>query len=115
MDVCDETVVASECSASDSKSFSNLNSSNSGNRERNGSASTTTSSHIPHLMLHGCDNSNSSTIGGNSMSPQTSTAVNDSDGNLDQLPCPKHISEQELNVLQVAGFHYIEFLNTCFQ
>jgi hypothetical protein len=105
MDVCDETVVTSECSASDSKSFSNTN------KEGDGSASTTTSSHIPHLMLHGCDNSNSSTLGGNSMSPQTSTSVNDSDGNLDQLPCPKHISEQELNVLQVATFDNKEYLN----
>ena len=115
MDVCDETVVTSECSATDSKSFSNINISNSGNREGNCSASTTTSSHIPHLMLHGCDNSNSSTIGGNSMSPQTSTAVNDSDGNLDQLPCPKHISEQELNVLQVDTFDDKECLNIHFQ
>ena len=99
MDVCDENVVTSECSVTDSKGFSNMN--NSGNREANGSASTTTSS---HLMLHGCDNSN---VGGNGMSPQTTTAVNDSDVNLGHLPCPKHISEQELNILQVLLQHCI--------
>lgn len=92
MDVCDENMLTSESSAA-SKAITK--------GAIGSSASTITSSHhIPNLMLQGCDNSNSSsTLGATSMSPQT--AVIGSDVSLDQLPCPKHISEQELTILQV--------------
>ena len=96
MDVCDENMVTSGCSTSDHTNVQIV-----GNNEATGSSSTLSSSHVPHLLMHGCDNSNSSTLGTSSMSPQASLAVNDSDVSLGQLPFPRHISEQELHVLQV--------------
>ena len=94
MDVCDENILSHETSAA-SKGVSK--------GSIGSSTSTTTSSHIPNLILHGCDSSNSnSALGATSMSPQT--AVIGSDISLDQLPCPKHISEQELTILQVRDF-----------
>ena len=94
MDVCDENILSHETSAA-SKGVSK--------GSIGSSTSTTTSSHIPNLILHGCDVSNSnSALGATSMSPQT--AVIGSDISLDQLPCPKHISEQELTILQVRDF-----------
>ena len=101
MDVCDESMLSSECVSSNNKTFSNTNVQNTGNLREAASESVTATT--PHLMLHGCDNnsSSSSTIGGSSISPQTSRAVNDSDLGLENQPCPRHISEQELHVLQV--------------
>ena len=101
MDVCDESMLSSECVSSNNKTFSNTNVQTTGNLRDAASESVTATT--PHLMLHGCDNnsSSSSTIGGSSISPQTSRAVNDSDLGLENQPCPKHISEQELHVLQV--------------
>ena len=101
MDVCDESMLSSECVSSNNKTFSNTNVQNTGNLRE--AASEPVTATTPHLMLHGCDNnsSSSSTIGGSSISPQTSRAVNDSDLGLENQPCPRHISEQELHVLQV--------------
>ena len=101
MDVCDETVATSDSRDAGPKYLSHSNISGARNREIAVSVSATTSSQIPQSALHGCDNSSSVTIG-DRMSPQTSAAVIDSDIISDQLPRPRHISEQEILVLQVC-------------
>ena len=92
MDVCDENILSADSSAA-SKTINKGSISSAGGL--------TTSSHIPNLMLHGCDSSNSN-LGASSMSPQAT--VHGNNISLDQLPCPKHISEQELAILQVRVF-----------
>ena len=102
MDVCDEAIAAAESTATEVKATSSGNT-NTSSGTIAGTASATSSSPLSHSMLHGCDNSNSSIVGGNNpLSPQTSAAVIDSDVNIDQPPCPRHISEQEVHILQVS-------------
>ena len=101
MDVCDEAIAAAESTTTEVKSTSSGNT-NTSSGTIAGTANATSSSSLSHSMLHDCDNSNSSIVGGsNTLSPQTSAAVIDSDINLDQAPSPRHISEQEMHILQV--------------
>ena len=121
MDVCDEAIAAAGSAATEVKSTSSGNTnSSSGTIARTANAT----SSLSHSMLHGCDNSNSSTVGAsNTLSPQTSAAAIDSDINLDQAPSPRHISEQEMHILQVgytqvyasAVFFFPDFLSKMYK
>ena len=100
MDVCDENIISHETHVAPKGVIKGVIGS---------SAGATTSSHIPNLMLHGCDSSNTNSApGANSMSPQA--AVIGSDISLDQLPCPKHISEEELTILQVRKNSIFQYM-----
>ena len=107
MDVCDESIAAAESTATEVKSTSS-GSTNTSSGTIAGTANAT--SPLSHSMLHGCDNSNSNIVGGNNtVSLQTSAAVIDSHMNLNQAPSPRHISEQEMHILQVK---YTQFYAT---
>ena len=108
MDVCDEAIAAAGSTATEVKSTSSGNT-NSSSGTIAGTANAT-SSPLSHSMLHGCDNSNSNIVeGNNTVSLQASAAVIDSHMNLNQAPSPRHISEQEMHILQVR---YTQFYAT---
>ena len=100
MDVCDENILSHETHVAPKGVIKGVIGS---------SAGATTSSHIPNLMLHGCDSSSTNSApGATSMSPQAT--VIGSDISLDQIPCPKHISEQELTILQVREKSLFQYM-----
>ena len=89
MDVCDEASPVSTSTASTAVKPAACNDAS--------------SSPLRTSLQDGCDNCTNRVCIGGSNVPQTSTAVIDSDSNVHQIsPCPRHISEQELNILQVS-------------